>query len=398
MMMLGVVLHTALVFLPTDVWIYQDPDSSPFLSVLLVQVIHIFRMPVFFVMAGFFGAMLFERRGAGAFSLHRFDRIVIPLVVGWFVLYPLVAWSISFAMTYSAIPAGEGALAAAFERMSVNADFAEAGPLHLWFLYYLVYYYVAFGLLTKLFQVFGGPVIRWFRCCIGALATGRLRWLRVPVLVILTTPLMLTMDEPGIDTPMVWAPVWHIIFLYAAYFGVGWIIYEHREIVAQLERWAWLRMLLAVILIGAVFVLTIYYMGVTADWKSGRPFIDLRLLFALIQLLEVTSVWVLILALTGVCERLFRSEAAWVRYLVDASYWIYLMHLPLTFFVPALFRHWNINGTLKMLVMMVLVTIPLIITYHLLVRGTAVGHVLNGRLYPVWPLSRNRKIVPEPME
>ena len=173
---------------------------------------------------------------------------------------------------------------------------------------------------------------------------------------------------------------------------------RRREIVAQLERWAWLRMLLAVILIGAVFVLTIYYKGVIADWKSGRPFIDLRLLFALIQLLEVTSVWVLILALTGVCERIFRSEVAWVRYLVDASYWIYLMHLPLTFFVPALFRHWDINGTLKMLVMMVLVTIPLIITYHLLVRGTAVGHVLNGRLYPVWPLSRNRKIVPEPMD
>ena len=63
-----------------------------------------------------------------------------------------------------------------------------------------------------------------------------MRWLRVPVLVILTTPLMLTMDEPGIDTPIDWAPAWHIIFLYAAYFGGGWIIYEHREIVAQLER------------------------------------------------------------------------------------------------------------------------------------------------------------------
>ena len=398
MMMLGVVLHTALVYLPTDDWVYRDPNSSPFLSVFLVQVIHIFRMPVFFVMAGFFGAMLLERRGVGAFSLHRFDRIVIPLVVGWFVLYPLVVWSISFAMTYSAIPAGDGALAAAFERMSLNADFAEAGPLHLWFLYYLIYYYIAFGLLTKLFQKFGGPVTWWFRCCISALATGRMRWLRVPVLVILTTPLMLTMDEPGIDTPMDWAPVWHIIFLYAAYFGVGWIIYEHREIVAQLERWAWCRMLLAVILIGAVFLITIYYKGVTADWKAGRPFIDLRLLFALIQLMEVTSVWVLVLALTGVCERLFRSEVAWVRYLVDASYWIYLLHLPLTFFIPAMFRHWNINGTLKMLVMMVLVTIPLIITYHLLVRGTAMGDVLNGRRYPVWPFNRRQTPRPEPME
>ena len=173
MMILGVVLHTALVYLPTDDWLYQDPDRSPFLSVFLVQVIHIFRMPVFFVMAGFFGAMLFERRGAGSFSLHRFDRIVIPLVVGWFVLYPLVVWSISFAMTYSSIPAGDGALAVAFERMSLNADFAEAGPLHLWFLYYLIYYYIAFGLLTKLFQKFGGPLVGIFRSCTSALAGRR---------------------------------------------------------------------------------------------------------------------------------------------------------------------------------------------------------------------------------
>ena len=71
-----------------------------------------------------------------------------------------------------------------------------------------------------------------------------------------------------------------------------------------------------------------------------------------------------------------------IPYLVDASYWIYLMHLPLTFFVPALFRHWNINGTLKMLVMMVLVTIPLIITYHLLVRSTAVGTSLEWTALP----------------
>ena len=41
---------------------------------------------------------------------------------------------------------------------------------------------------------------------------------------------------------------------------------------------------------------------------------------------------------------------------VDASYWIYLMHLPLTLFIPALFRNWDIDGTVKMFVMMVLVT------------------------------------------
>ncbi|MEE2681941.1 MAG: acyltransferase family protein [Planctomycetota bacterium] len=402
MMMLGVVLHTALVYLPTDklpgAWLYQDPDSSPVMSVLLAQVIHIFRMPVFFVMAGFFGAMLFERKGVGTFFIHRFDRIVIPLVIGWFVLYPLFCWSLSFALTYSLIPAGGGALAEAFERMSFDADFGNSGPLHLWFLYYLVYFYVVFGALTVLIRRFAGPLVRPFRYCISGIVTGRCRWLRMPILVAVTTPLMLTMAEPGLDTPMGWAPVWHILAVYSVYFGVGWIVYEHREVVVQLERWSWARLFLSIVLLAVALVLTFHYKSTTADWKAGSPIIDLGLLFCLIQLVEVASVWLLVLALTGVCERLFRSEVSWVRYLVDASYWIYLMHLPLTLFIPGLFRYWNIDGTVKMFVMMALVTIPLIITYHLLVRGTAVGVVLNGRRYPVWPFSHKRRPAPQPME
>ena len=396
MMMLGVVLHTALVFLPEG-WIYLDPQDSP-VAFLLVDVIHIFRMPVFFVMAGFFGAMLYERKGAGSFSIHRFDRIVIPLVIGWFVLFPMLSWSISFAWTYASLPAGEGSIRAAFRQMSLAADFSEAGPMHLWFLYYLIYYYVAFVLLSMFFQRLGGPLVRWFRYCISGLATGKARWLRLPVLVVLTTPLMLTMDEPGIDTPTDFVPVWRILALYAIYFGVGWLVYEHREIVSQLERWAWLRLLLATLFLLAVLVLTIIYKTSANDWKAGPPFIALDQLFALIQLVEVITVWLLVLALTGVCERIFRSEWRSVRYMVDASYWIYLMHLPLTLFIPALFRNWDIDGTVKMFVMMVLVTIPLLITYHFFVRGTALGVVLNGRRYPVWPFTRHRPSPPSPME
>ena len=95
MMSLGVVLHTALVFMPEG-WIYMDPDSVAW-SPLIVWTIHIFRMSAFFVMAGFFGAMLHARRGTATFLGHRFDRIVVPLVIGWFVLSPLMSLSLSFA-------------------------------------------------------------------------------------------------------------------------------------------------------------------------------------------------------------------------------------------------------------------------------------------------------------
>ena len=45
-------------------------------------VIHVFRMTLFFVLAGFFARLLFHRRGVRAFIRDRATRIVVPLVVG----------------------------------------------------------------------------------------------------------------------------------------------------------------------------------------------------------------------------------------------------------------------------------------------------------------------------
>ena len=56
MMLLGLVIHSAMgyVTFPTDrVWPFKDPHPSTVFD-LLVTFIHTFRMPVFFVIAGFF--------------------------------------------------------------------------------------------------------------------------------------------------------------------------------------------------------------------------------------------------------------------------------------------------------------------------------------------------------
>ena len=68
MMLLGLVLHSAAAYitLPLPVWIYRDPDKSGVFSPLFF-FIHLFRMPVFFVAAGFFAAMLMTREGPGGF-------------------------------------------------------------------------------------------------------------------------------------------------------------------------------------------------------------------------------------------------------------------------------------------------------------------------------------------
>jgi glucan biosynthesis protein C len=388
MMLLGVVLHTAMSFQQhEELWPYQDPETSP-VAGFFVLPIHIFRMPIFFVMAGFFGAMLFTRKGPAIFAGHRFERIVIPLVIGWFVLFPLLTWALAFAYIHAMQPAGDHSIYGAFRRMTWSADFVEAGPMHLWFLYYLVYYYAFFAVSTLVLRKCARPLLSFLSGCVHSISLGALRWLRLPLLMVISLPLMFTMEDVGFDTPTDWAPLWNVLGAYAVYFGVGWVCYHHREIVGALERFAWSRLLSGLILLAFAMVFSfIWYQALHEPESVALDDDTLSILFVVNQIVQVLSIWLLVFGLTGVCERMFRKENRTVRYLVDASYWIYLMHLPLTIFIPACFRYWDIDGTVKMFVMMILVTIPLLITYHFLVRGTVLGVVLSGRRYPVWPLT-----------
>ena len=62
MMLLGLVLHAAITYGAINYersWELKDPNDVHFLNDLIVIIIHAFRMPVFFVVAGFFGALLF---------------------------------------------------------------------------------------------------------------------------------------------------------------------------------------------------------------------------------------------------------------------------------------------------------------------------------------------------
>ncbi|MCP4797948.1 MAG: acyltransferase family protein, partial [Phycisphaeraceae bacterium] len=314
MMLLGVVIHTALVYCEPQIWVYEDPDRTA-LAGILVLAIHIFRMPAFFVMAGFFGAMLFDRRGPGGFASHRYDRIVLPLVIGWFVIFPLVAWSLSFAFTWAYLPTDERTIGFAYEKMSLNADFADAGPMHLWFLYYLVYFYLAFATATFLLRRFAAPVAGWCRTAFRSLSLGRLRWIGLPAVIIVTSLQMLTMEEPGIDTTESFWPAWHIIFLYGLYFGVGWAAFGNREIVERLKDWAWLRLG-----VGGSLLMCALGMSVTTSLAIDGEAEHADAMFIANQCLQATTCWILILGITGVSERLFTRANPAVRYMVDASY------------------------------------------------------------------------------
>ncbi len=88
-MLLGVVLHAAL-FLVTKDWPVVAKEISPDLPYDdIVLAIHGFRMPVFFLLSGFFTALLWQRRGTHALIMHRLKHVGLPLLIGVFTIVPL---------------------------------------------------------------------------------------------------------------------------------------------------------------------------------------------------------------------------------------------------------------------------------------------------------------------
>jgi hypothetical protein len=90
-MLLGIALHAALAFAPFP-WIVMNRETSPALGPFF-EILHGFRLPLFFLMSGFFSAMLLQRRGIGGFLNHRWKRIALPLMLGMVTIIPAM-WGV----------------------------------------------------------------------------------------------------------------------------------------------------------------------------------------------------------------------------------------------------------------------------------------------------------------
>ena len=96
-MLLGIAIHAALAYipLPEAAWSVQDISQSESYGTFM-GVIHGFRMQLFFLVSGFFTAMLWRKRGLKALLKQRSKRILLPFVIGLFTIVPAV-WIVSIA-------------------------------------------------------------------------------------------------------------------------------------------------------------------------------------------------------------------------------------------------------------------------------------------------------------
>ena len=105
--------------------------------------------------------------------------------------------------------------------------------------------------------------------------------------------------------------------------------------------------------------------------------------------------WTLVFLTLGVFEKLCRRPRAFVRYVADSSYWMYLVHLPIVVWLQVAVAEWPWHWSLKLGFVSGTTILFALVTYDLLVRSTWMGWLLNGqRRERVLVLGKGRAVTP----
>jgi hypothetical protein len=95
-MLLGIVLHASLSVAGVP-WMIRSEQSSAALEHVF-HFIHVFRMPLFFLLSGYFSVMLWQRRGVSGLARQRLLRIGLPLLIGAYTVVPLTETAMEYGM------------------------------------------------------------------------------------------------------------------------------------------------------------------------------------------------------------------------------------------------------------------------------------------------------------
>jgi peptidoglycan/LPS O-acetylase OafA/YrhL len=374
-LLLGVVFHATMSFVPgQQIWMVRDAES-PVLGALFF-VSHVFRMPLFFLIAGFFGRMSCERLGTRGFVRDRLKRILLPLVGFW----PVSIVSIIAIFIWGVVTQHGADGAKALKPPAGEGSILETFPLtHLWFLYVLLGFYAATLVLRRVAAAVDreGRLASLLDRGVGALVRSGL----VAVALALPTAVALRLHKGwllffGVPTPdHGLLPNATAVVAFGTAFAFGWLLQRQAGLLRVLEQRYAPNLAVAV----AMSVACLWIAGVTVVLDPARQAGAQEPWPTVFAACYSLATWTWVFGLVGAALRFLSSPRPAVRYLADASYWIYLIHLPivmalqvLAFFLPL--------PALAKFALVLAVGFPIMpLSYHLLVRYTWVGAVLNGR-------------------
>lgn len=366
-LLLGIVLHSLMPFFPAvmvdpagpgmRIWLVNDRIESV-AALATVYVIHLFRMVLFLLLAGWFARMSLLRKGPRAFVKDRLLRIGLPLVAFWplAVLSLGVLVGVNVAVRNLPVPApAPGPTGTPFDVFPIG---------HLWFLWVLLECFLAILVGRAVAVRVLGPE----RAAAGASWIGDR--LAAPYGVVLAAlPYAVAVALQGSGTggllePPTLLPEPRGLVGYLGAVLVGWFLHARGDALRRITRGRWWYLAAAVLL-------------TVGGWLA--PAMAPSLPYLALAAINGLAGWCWVYGLVGMCLAHLNRERPVVRYVADASYWMYLLHLPLLVAVEIPLADLDWPMAVKLGITWVVTVGVLLGSYQLLVRHTWIGRWLNGR-------------------
>lgn len=354
----GVAFHAALAYSPLAHGFFPTADRVNSVYVDGVAwFLHLFRMPLFFAIAGFFTAVQVQRHGLAGMFRSRFRRLVVPFVL----LVPAINFWLKAATLHAAIRVDQPSPLLRAIGDLLHADGLPPMPPgtgHLWFLYYLMLF------ITLLWAA------RALDCArIGAWVADRHPLWHLAVWPLALAPAIAAVPAPH-PAPESLLPQFWALTYYGSFFMFGYLMRERPAIALRHRAIAvWL-------LVGSLALYTAYF-ALLRSQLSGSPHATMwsRALSG-----AAISVWMTIASFC-LARTMLDRPLSLLRPFADASYWTYVVHLPVLIPIQYVLMDLDMPWPAKLVIALALTLAVCMASYYTLVRRTRLD-AFFGR--PAW--------------
>jgi len=315
------------------------------------------------VISGFFTAMLFFEKGPEDMLRNRVKRILYPFLIGLIFLIPLYLLGINYFNERAGIET-----VPVFEslRAKIAQGWTNMETVHLWFLYYLFMYcmiaWVIASLAAKLPEL-NSKVRIWY----AEIFKSKLAPLAFAIITFLC---LATGNSIFIDGAFDLSFDWNCLFSHGYFFFFGWLLYQSRGELTRFLKYDRLYVYIAV----SLFILELFLI-------VSFPEIEKSSGIYLYYLFNAIVPWLLNFGFTGLSLRYLNHYSSIGRYISDASYWVYLVHLPILVFLQGMLVGFHWHGIIKFIIVSAVTLLISFISYNYLVRGTFIGQFLSGKKF-----------------
>ena len=345
-MMMGLVMHAPLLFWQPDfakVFGIENIAPAEEWINIIGRYINNWRMPLFFLLSGFFSILIIKRKGTSQFIRDRVIRVGLTCLV------------------FSSL----------YDIADGRFDFTTH---HLWFLYELIIFVFCFSFLYR---------VKTIKDLFD-------RKISTQIFLILFVWLVATVPVANILNnwwhPLAWKPsttyfdlkLGNLVY-YFSYFLIGVIFYSNQHIFTKLKDGK------TVLIIGILAVLA-FLLRVQSDYLivgdahlkdlAQMQFDPVMVICNSLLIGVNTILWCLFFI--GLTSKFIASGSAILRWFVELSYPIYIIHIIPIVMMSALFYRAGFSQPIVFVLTIIAGFIVCVILYYSLIKFTPLNWLING--------------------